>query len=353
MRRYVRKHLEHVEGYTPGEQPREAGFIKLNTNENPYPPSPRVLDALKALDTADLRKYPDPLSTELRRACASRYGLPGEDWVVVGNGMDEILAMALRAFVDPGDKVVTVYPTYSLYEVLCQLHDCHLHYVPLDADFQFPEAMYAEIGRFCFLTRPNAPTGVAYPRETVRRFCETFDGIVLIDEAYVDFSDDTCMDFPCQFENVIVTRTFSKSYGLAGLRIGIAAARPELVSEFIKIKDSYNLNTFSQAAGLAAIEDEAYMRSRVGQVRTTRKRVRESLITMGFDVPESSSNFLLARWNGSPDAAHIFETLKEHRILVRYFKLPGLENALRITIGTDEECAALIEVLSSILLPSV
>ena len=353
MNRYTRKHLEHVEGYAPGEQPRESGFIKLNTNENPYPPSPRVLEALKALDTADLRKYPDPLSTALRRACAGRYGLPDENWLVVGNGMDEILAMALRAFVDPGDKVVSVYPTYSLYEVLCKLHDCVLHYVPLDTEFQIPAALFSEQGRFCFLTRPNAPTGVAYPREAVRRFCTEFNGIVLIDEAYVDFADDTCMDFPQLFDNVIVTRTFSKSYGLAGLRIGTAAARPELIHEFVKIKDSYNLNTFSQAAGLAAIEDEAYMRNRVAQVRATRKRVRDTLIAMEFDVPESSSNFLLARWHGTPSAARIFEMLRERRILVRYFNHPGLDNALRITIGTDGECDALIEALKEIVSRSV
>lgn len=349
MSKYTRKHLERVAGYVPGEQPREAGFTKLNTNENPYPPSPNVLKVLQALDTRDLRKYPDPMSTALRRACAHRYGLPDENWVVIGNGMDEILAMALRAFVDPGDKVVAVYPTYTLYEVLCGLHNCFLHYVPLDDQFQMPPELYSERGRLCFLPRPNAPTGIAYPRDDVKRFCAAFDGIVLIDEAYVDFADDTCMDFPEQFDNVIVTRTFSKSYGLAGLRIGVAAARPELINEFIKIKDSYNLNTFSQAAGLAAIEDDAYMRQRVGQLRTSRARMRETLISMGFEVPESSSNFLLAQWHGTPGAAEIFEALRERRILVRYFKQPRLENALRITVGTDAECDALIKALKAIL----
>lgn len=349
MNRYGRDILRQVQGYSPGEQPREAGFIKLNTNENPYPPSPRVLDALQALNLADLRKYPDPMATALRRACARRYALPGEDWIVAGNGMDEILAMALRAFVDPGDTVITVYPTYTLYEVLCQLHGCTLRYVPLDDDFQLPPALYSEQGRLCFLTRPNAPTGVAYPRDAVRRFCEGFNGIVLIDEAYVDFADDSCMDFPEQFENVIVTRTFSKSYGLAALRIGTAAARPELIHEFIKIKDSYNLNAFSQAAGVAAVEDDAYMRERTGQIRATRTRLREELSAMGFVVPESSSNFLLARWDGTPTAASLFETLREHHVLVRYFKQPRLENCLRISIGTGEECDSLINALRDII----
>lgn len=348
MGKYGRKILEPVQGYSPGEQPRETGFIKLNTNENPYPPSPRVLAALQALDMADLRKYPDPMATTLRRACARIYGVPGEDWIVAGNGMDEILAMALRAFVDPGDTVVTVYPTYTLYEVLCQLHGCSLRYVPLDDQFQLPPDFHKEQGRLCFLTRPNAPTGVAYPRDEVRRFCGEFDGIVLIDEAYVDFGDDSCMDFPEQFDNVIVTRTFSKSYGLAGLRIGTAVARPELINEFIKIKDSYNLNTFSQAAGLAAVEDDAYMRERTGQIRATRTRLREELSAMGFFVPESSSNFLLARWDGTPDTASLFDMLREHHVLVRYFKQPRLEKSLRISIGTDEECDLLLQALRDI-----
>lgn len=349
MTRYGRKILADVQGYTPGEQPKESGFIKLNTNENPYPPSPKVLEALQALNIADLRKYPDPMSTTLRSACARRYSLPDENWVVAGNGMDEILAMVLRAFVDPGDKVLTVYPTYTLYEVLCKLHGCPLVDIQLDEHFQLPDNPRTDGAKLCFLTRPNAPTGVAYPRDVMRRFCTEFNGIVLIDEAYVDFADDTCMDFPLEFDNVIVSRTFSKSYSLAGLRIGTAAACPELIDEFIKIKDSYNLNTFSQAAGLAAIEDDTYMRNCVSKVRNARTRLRSELLELGFTVPESQSNFLLAQWDGQPNAEHLFGALREHRVLVRYFKQPRLENALRITVGTNEECAALTAALRTIL----
>lgn len=349
MNNYGREILKDVQGYTPGEQPREGGFVKLNTNENPYPPSPKVLEAIQALDMADLRKYPDPMATALRRACAKRYGVPDENWIVVGNGMDEILAMVLRAFVDPGDTVIAAYPTYTLYEVLCQLHGCSLKYAPLDEDFQLTPEFHGARGRLCFLTRPNAPTGVAYPREEVRRFCDNFDGIVVIDEAYVDFADDSCMDFPEQCDNVVVTRTFSKSYGLAGLRIGAAVARPELINEFVKIKDSYNLNTFSQAAGLAAIEDDGYMKSRTAQIRASRARLRDTLLAMGFTVPESSSNFLLARWNGTPSAAAIFDALRDHHVLVRYFPQPRLGDALRISIGTDSECDRLINALRDII----
>ena len=317
--------------------------------------------ALKCLPSADLRSH-----------CLDRLDgeeLVGEPVRLVGGRRDRDVVHALyhadrcalegrlragkvhqaRAFVDPGDTIVAAYPTYTLYEVLCRLHGCSLNYIPLDDDFQLTPEFYAARGRLCFLTRPNAPTGVAYPREEVKRFCDAFKGIVLIDEAYVDFGDDSCMDFPEQFDNVIVTRTFSKSYGLAGLRIGTAVARPELIREFVKIKDSYNLNTFSQAAGLAAIEDQDYMKMRTAQIRASRARLRDALLDMGFLVPESSSNFLLARWNGTPSAAALFEALREHHVLVRYFPQPRLKNALRISIGTDEECDRLIDALRDII----
>lgn len=349
MKFYGRESLRSVEGYVPGEQPKESGFIKLNTNENPYPPSPKVIAALQTLNTTDLRKYPDPMATGLRKACAKAYGAPNENWIIMGNGMDEILAMAIRAFVDPGDRVIAPYPTYTLYEVLCKLHGCTLDYIDLAEDFQLVTKFFDEQGKFCFLARPNAPTGVAFPKEDVRRYCENFEGIVLIDEAYVDFSDDHCLDFPIQFPNVIIARTLSKSYSLAGLRIGVAMAQPALIHELVKVKDSYNLNTFSQVAGIAAIEDSAYMRQNAEQVRRSRTRLRNALLSLGFVVPESGSNFLLAQWDGVPNAATIFNQLREQRILVRYFNQRRLENALRITVGTDKECDALVNALQGIL----
>lgn len=346
---FGRKIYEELEGYTPGEQPKGGNVIKLNTNENPYPPSPKVLEALQALTADRARRYPDPVAAALRKSCAEIYGLPGEEWVVAGNGMDELLALVLRAFVDPGDRVLTLYPTYSLYEVLCQIHDCRLEYVELDDNWQPPESFYAEKARLCFLTRPNAPTGIALDRKEVERFCSRFPGIVVIDEAYVDFCDDNCMDFPQRFENVIVMRTFSKSYSLAGMRIGVAAAQPALIREFMKIKDSYNMNAWSQAAARAAVEDQTYMQGSVAKVRATRKKLREQLQELGFTVAPSQTNFLLAYWDQSPSASEIFETLRrDHQILVRYFNYPRLNNALRITIGTDEECDALVSALKTI-----
>lgn len=347
--KYRRTILEGVEGYVPGEQPRMPNIVKLNTNENPYPPSPRVLEAVRGLSPDALRRYPDPLSVELRAECAKRYGYDGPEWVVAGNGMDELLALAVRSFVDPGDTILSTYPTYTLYETLALLHGAKAALVDLDESFQLTEAFFNTAARLCILPRPNAPTGVCAPREEVERLCRTFDGIVVIDEAYVDFSDDSCMDFPKRFDNAIVMRTFSKSFSLAGMRLGAAVARPEIIGEFLKVKDSYNLNAVAQAAGLAAMRDYGHMAANAEKVRKTRARVTAILREMGFTVPDSQSNFVLAQWNGRPSAQTIFETLRERAIVVRYFKARRLENAIRISIGTDGEMDLLLAALREIL----
>lgn len=347
--KFGRAILRHVEGYVPGEQPKVPGVIKLNTNENPYPPSPKVFEALRALGEDALRKYPDPLAVELRALCAGRYGYPGPEWIAAGNGMDELLALAIRAFVDPGDAVVSVDPTYTLYETLARLHGARFQSVPLDDRFQLPEAMFQTRGRICFLPRPNAPSGVCSPREDVARLCREFDGLVVIDEAYADFADDNCLDFPKQFENAVVMRTFSKSFSLAGMRIGIAVARPEIVAEFIKIKDSYNINAFSQAAAAAALRDYDYMRANVEKIRATRARVTRELRALGFDVPDSQSNFVLARWNGAPTARELFQGLRARNIIIRYFTAPRLQNALRLSIGSDPEMDTLLAAIRELI----
>lgn len=346
--KYGREILADVEGYVPGEQP--AGpVIKLNTNENPYPPSPRVLDALWSLAAENVRKYPDPVSLRLRQACAERYGYESAEWVIAGNGMDELLSLVIRTFVDPGDTVLSPYPTYTLYETLTALHGAKYATVDLDEHFQLPDEFFNTPAKLCFLPRPNAPTGVCATRESVERLCASFDGLVVIDEAYVDFANDNCMDFPLRFENAIVMRTFSKSFSLAGMRLGIAVARPEIIAEFMKVKDSYNLNLATQEAGLAAIQDYDYMLSSATRVKNTRDRLTASLRDYGFDIPKSESNFVLARWNRTPTAREIFETLKAQSIYVRYFNARGLENALRITVGTDSEVDALLDALRGII----
>ena len=347
--KYQRNILRDVQGYAPGEQPRgDAKVVKLNTNENPYPPSPRVVEAVRALTSDQLRRYPDPVSERFREACAGAYGLPGPEWIIMGNGMDELLALALRTFVDPGDDVLAMYPTYSLYDVLCKLHDCNLVSVDLDEDFNLPEAFFATPARLAFFTRPNAPTSVSAPKDDVARFCEGFDGIVVIDEAYVDFGDDHCIDFVQRYDNVIVMRSFSKSFSLAGMRIGVAMARPEIIGEFMKTKDSYNMDVFSQAVGLAAIGDLDHVRANGNKVRVTRTRLIQALRQLGFIVPDSQANFVLARWTGDPHAYTIFDMLRDRGILVRYFAAPRLDDCLRISVGTEEECDALLGALREI-----
>ena len=347
--KYGREILRTVEGYVPGEQPRMPNIIKLNTNENPYPPSPKVIEALRNLPADALRKYPDPLALEFRKACAERYGYPGPEWVIAGNGMDELLAVAVRAFVDPGDTILTPYPTYTLYETLALLHGARAALVDLDEDFQLTEAFFTTPARLCILPRPNAPSGVCPPIESVERLCRTFAGLVIIDEAYVDFADSHCMDFPKRFENAVVMRTFSKSFSLAGMRIGTAVARPEIIGEFLKVKDSYNINAASQAAALAAIQDYAYMRENAEKVRKARERLIAELTRLGFRVPPSQSNFVLAQRDGAPTAKEIFEALRARAIVVRYFNARRLANAIRISVGTDEEIGALLGALREIL----
>lgn len=347
--KYQREILKDVEGYVPGEQPKFDNIVKLNTNENPYPPSPSVITALRQITPDALRRYPDPLACDLRETCARRYGYPGIEWVLAGNGMDELLSMAVRAFVDPGETVLTTYPTYILYETLAKLHGANCRFHDLDDDFQLTDEFYKTAARLCFLPRPNSPTGVCPPREAVEQLCREFDGIVVIDEAYADFADDNCMDFPRRFENAIVMRTMSKSFSLAGMRLGIAVANPEIISEFIKIKDSYNINSATQAAGIAAIEDYAHMEAAAARIKATRARLVRELATMGFRIPHSQSNFVFAQWDGRPHACEIFRALRERAIIVRYFDRPRLANGIRISVGSDEEIDRLLNAMSEIL----
>jgi histidinol-phosphate aminotransferase len=262
--------------------------------------------------------------------------------------MDELLAMAIRTFVDPGDTILSVYPTYSLYEVLCDLHGAVFETVDLTDNYQIPEAMYSAEGRLIFLPRPNAPTGTCVPREAIERLCMSFDGIVIIDEAYVDFSTDNCMDFPKRFDNAIVMRTFSKSYSLAGMRLGVAVAHPGIIGEFLKTKDSYNMNAVAQAVGQAAIEDQNHFLANTEKVVATRERMSAALRDLGFSVPDSQANFVLAKWAGTPSACELFESLKAQNIFVRYFNARGLEDALRISVGTDAEVDDMLATLEKL-----
>ncbi len=345
---YARKCVAEAEGYVPGEQPSGDDYIKLNTNENPYPPSPRVLEALQAAIGAGLRLYPQPTAERLREKIAQVYGFSSDE-VIVTNGMDELLSLVIRTFVEPSDTVVLTYPTYVLYETLVRLHGAKTASCELEPDFSLPDGIFDMTGKVVFLSRPSSPTGTMFDKARVERLVCEFDGLVAIDEAYVDFADGDCLEFARKFENTIVMRTFSKSVSLAGLRVGFGLANSAIVDELMKVKDSYNVNALSQTAAIAGLEDYEYMRDKVAKIRRTRQRLASELKSLGFDVLPSQSNFVLATPDGYPlPAKEIYTRLKDRKILVRYLNIRRLDNSIRITIGTDEEIDSLLKALKEI-----
>lgn len=343
----IAENIAAMAGYVPGEQPKGAGVVKLNTNENPYPPSPRVAEALAGFDAASLRRYPDPVASALRSRIAEIHGTRPE-CVFAGNGSDEILALATRCFVRRGGRAGAFTPTYSLYPVLAEIRDVEYVETPLAADFGWLEPRFAEGGApdLFFLTNPNAPTGIAYPREKVAAFANSFQGVVLVDEAYVDFADDSCMALATApgNSNVIVSRTLSKSFSLAGLRFGYCVGPEPLIEAMFKAKDSYNLDGVTQALALAALGDLDWMRANAGRIRAERARISSALVDMGWTCTDSQTNFVFAR---PPDgnAPAVFAALKAKNIFVRHFALPGISDYLRITIGTPAENDRLLEAI--------
>ena len=340
----VRQAVERMRAYTPGEQPREPGFIKLNTNENPYPPSPSIREILeRPLDR--LRLYPDPVCLELRRELARLHGCRAEQ-VFVGNGSDEVLSLCVRAFVERDGTVGYFEPSYSLYPVLAAAEELTVRPVPLKPDFTWDmPAGYA--ASLFFLTTPNAPTALQYPRETVRAFCAGFPGVVVLDEAYVDFAREHFLDLALAFDHVLVARSFSKSYSLAGLRVGYVVGAEPLIAAMYKIKDSYNVDRLAQEIALAAVRDQTHLRGNVERIRATRERVATALRARGFEVGPSESNFLWVR-PSRPAARDLHGALRERKILVRYFPGERTGAHLRITVGTDGEMDALLGALDEI-----
>jgi len=346
---YCRQAIEQMSGYVPGEQPRDRRYIKLNTNENPYPPSPAVARALDGLATAHLRLYPDPAALELRQVAGDRYGLSC-DWVMCGNGSDDLLTIAVRTYVNEGESLACFDPSYSLYPVLAEIQGAETVRIPLGEHFDVP-ANTLGMARGCkllFVARPNAPTGNAFPMDTMRRLCEGFEGIVWVDEAYADFADDHCVDFVREFPNVIVSRTLSKSYSLAAIRLGFLYAHPERIEEMLKVKDSYNVGMITQAVALAALRDTDYMELSTGRIRGSRAHVSRELSRRAFTVLPSSANFIFAK--PPIPAADYMRALRDRGVLVRYFSGPRTAEFVRITIGTDEEMAALVTATDDILL---
>lgn len=341
----ARATIERMAGYAPGEQPAPGErVIKLNTNENPFPPSPRVMAAIAGMDPEWLRRYPNPTADAFRETAARVLGV-SRDAIIAGNGSDDILSIALRTFCGPGDAVAYPDPTYSLYPVLAELAEVQARPVPWGEGWTLPdEALLATGPRAIFFANPNAPSGTLVPLDRVRELARNFDGIVLVDEAYVEFADADCLPLTRELPNVIVSRTLSKSYGLAGLRFGYAVAAPAVIAQMMKVKDSYNCDAISIAAACAALDDQGYARRTWEHVRAERRRLSDELARRGWTVIPSQTNFLLATCPG--EAGAVYRALKARGILVRHFDRPGLADKLRITVGTREENDALLGALA-------
>ncbi len=339
---FVRQTVSGMRGYTPGEQPRVGErVIKINTNENPFPPSPQVIQAIRAIEPEVLRRYPSPTADLFRDAAAKLLGL-SSDHIIAGNGSDDILTIAVRTFVGPGQVLAAPDPTYSLYPVLAELSDAKFVTVPWADDWALPiDALIHTGASAIFLANPNAPSGTFVPPKVLAQLADQFDGAVLIDEAYVDFADDHCAGLVKEYENVVVTRTLSKAYSLAGLRFGYGIAHPAVIDEMMKVKDSYNTDAISVIAATAALEDQDYARQTWDHVRAERGRLTKELTGMGWDVIPSHANFILATCPDG-DGKAMYQGLKQQGILVRYFDKPGLTDKVRITVGTSQENNALL-----------
>lgn len=344
---YFRDNIEAMTGYAPGEQPQGDDFIKLNTNENPYPPSPRVIEAIRAAADESLRKYPDPAADTVRDLVAELFDLKREN-VICGNGSDDILSMAFTATLDPGDAVTVTDPTYSLYQTLAEIQDARLEVIKCKDDFSLPvEALCKSKSPLVVVANPNAPTGLLAPTNDMARIARDINGTLLVDEAYVDFADQSAMPLAGTEPNLLVMRTLSKSYSLAGLRFGYAVGSPALIAGLMKVKDSYNCDALSIAAARAALEDQQWMRQNVEKVRDERTRLIQELRNLAFAVLDSQSNFVLAA-PPDGDAEGLYLKLKERGILVRYFKSPRVARYVRITVGTPDEMTALLEELKAL-----
>jgi histidinol-phosphate aminotransferase len=345
MSTYIRKSVQQLQAYTPGEQPQVAGLVKLNTNENPYPPSPAVARAVAEYAVDALRLYPDPTCVALRERIGAICGCAA-DQVFAGNGSDEVLRLCTRAFTQDGGAVASFEPSYSLYPVLAAAEQVGYRAVPLAENFGWTEPPAGLDATLFFLANPNAPTGVFTPVKTIETFCRRFKGVVLVDEAYVDFSGGRdCLDLAKSLPNVLLCRTVSKSFSLAGLRIGFAIGSAELVGALYKLKDSYNVDRLAQAVALAALGDLPWMQANAKKIVATRERVATELVKKGFKVIPSAANFLFVAPPAGVSAADLFEELRAQKILVRYFPGGRTDNYLRVTIGTDGQMDAFLAAL--------
>jgi len=348
-----RPNIAAMTGYVPGEQPRSDGVIKLNTNENPYPPSPRVLARIRKAANRSLRLYPEPLSDTLRSVAAEVYGVRPDN-LIAGNGSDDLLSILFRCFVGPGDRVAFPVPTYSLYDTLVGIQDGVRAAVDYPADFSLPDRLAEQDAALTFLCNPNAPSGTLAGLAEIERLARKVSGILVVDEAYVDFAaSEGVSSLPLirQLPNLVVLRTFSKAFSLAGMRIGLGFASEDLVSGMMKVKDSYNVNRLSLVAATAALRDLPWMTRNVRRIQRSRSKLTAGLKRLGYHVYPSQANFVLARMKGT-NLYPVHQALKRKNILVRYFDMSGLRDCLRITVGTPLEVGALLKAMAEIGDPS-
>ena len=343
----IRSVIEAMDGYVPGEQPQAGKFIKLNTNENPYPPSPQVVTAIESAVRQGLERYPDPVATAFRLQAEQVLGVPA-DWILCGNGSDDILTIVTRAFADTGSLVRLPYPSYILYRTLAQIQGVSWEEVPFQEDWSLAGDFVAatEGLRLAFLPNPNSPSGTVISPEAILALAEQLPCPLLVDEAYADFAATDCLDLVRQNEKIMVSRTFSKSYGLAGLRFGYLVAQPVIIEQLLKVKDSYNCDTLSIAGATAALGDQQWFRENREKILQTRTSLQSALVDLGFSVVPSQANFVWCQHAGHP-AKTLYEELKSERVLVRYMNYPGWGDGLRISVGTDEQVTACLELLKT------
>jgi histidinol-phosphate aminotransferase len=339
----LRENLRNYAAYEPGEQPTDEGWLKLNTNENPFPPIPEILNDIKNAVNERIRLYPDPTAFELRKEILNvllrdKETLTNRNSVFLGNGSDEIFDTILKVFINPGDEIVIFYPSYGLYKVLATLYNAKINEIQLRDDFTIPDSAYQTKGKLMFVNSPNNPNGKSFGNATILKLCGNFPGIVVVDEAYADFSDQTCLPLLKKVKNLIVIRSFSKSFSLASLRLGFALADAEIVKEMNRVKLPYNTNYLAQAAALSCIKNSDKIFERNKNIIEERQRLTEELNKFqGVSVLPSDANFIFVKFEDKSKTLKFVWDLKEMKILVRHFSKSGLYNYIRVTIGLEED----------------
>ncbi len=350
----LRENLKKYSAYEPGEQPTEDGWLKLNTNENAFPPIPEVLNDIKNAINEKIRLYPDPTSFELRKEILNvllrdKDTLTNRNSIFIGNGSDEIFDIIFKLFINPGDEIVIFYPTYGLYKVLATLYKAKISEIQLNDDFSIPDSAFNAKGKLMFICSPNNPNGKSIGNATILKLCGSFPGIVVVDEAYADFSTQTSLPLLKKVKNLIVNRSFSKTFSMAALRMGFALADPEIIKEMNKVKLPYNINYIGQIAALSSIKHNKKIVERNKKIIEERERLTEILNQFnGISVLPSDSNFIFIKFEDESKTLKFVWDLKEMKILVRHFSKPGLYNYIRVTIGMEEDNNIFIDAFQKI-----